>query len=29
MRLTFQLPTHQTIRTSPIMQIRTSPPLTR
>ena len=29
MRLTFQLPTHRTITTSPIMQIRTSPPLTR
>ena len=28
MRLTFQLPTHQTIRTSPIMQIRTTSPLT-
>jgi hypothetical protein len=29
MRLTFQLPTHRTITTSPIMLIRTSPPLTR
>jgi len=29
MQLTFQLPTHQTIRTSPIMQIRKSPSLTR
>jgi len=29
MRLTFELPTHRTITTSPIMQIRTSPPLTR
>jgi hypothetical protein len=28
MRLTFQLPTHRTITTSPIMQIRTSPQLT-
>jgi len=27
MRLTFELPTHRTITTSPIMQIRTSPPL--
>ena len=29
MRLTFQLPTHRTITTSPIMQIRTTSPLTR
>ena len=29
MRLTFQLPTHRTITTSPIMQIRTSPPVAR
>jgi len=29
MRLTFQLPTHRTITTSPIIQIRTSPPLPR
>jgi hypothetical protein len=29
MRLTFQLPTRAMITTSPVMQIRTSPPLTR
>jgi hypothetical protein len=29
MRLTFQLPTHRTIMTSPIMQIRTTSLLTR
>jgi len=29
MRLTFQLPTHRTITTSPIMQIRTSLPVLR
>ncbi len=29
MRLTFQVPTHRTITTSPIMQIRAKQPLTR